>query len=562
MTSFRLGPLTIDATAYGSQGNAILGIRDSGKTYTATLLAERLFEANIPFITFDPVGVWRFLRVPGKGHGYPVVVAGGVDGDLPLTVHGAPEIVRAAMRNGVSLVIDLFDIHLSKADWRRIVTACVRVLLHENHQHGLRHVFIEEAAEFVPQRVYDGEVYAEVEKLARMGGNSRLGYTLINQRAQEISKAVLELCENLFLHRQRGKNALESLTKWLDVADVKTTRDIIKSLFALPTGECWAWMSDAEPHHIKVPVKNSAHPDRRVLRGSVEESGRKPVDVGRFVAAMKDALVEVETEAKANDPKLLRMEIARLKAELAKGGSNPEEIAAAAMRGYDDGVKAALSEVREAQRNMLALAEPLLRAIEAGAASIEVLAGKRPVARPPLKIAERFYREKPKERSTHDDLPRPQRRIIDALGFLREHGYEAPQRNEVAVVAGYAPSSGGFANLLSTLHSNELIGYPHPGCIALTDHGRKHLNGTLTIEEAKAMVAKVLSNPALRVVEAAKGRGQIARDELAERANYSAESGGFANLLSRLRTSAIIDAPRRDRPGIVELSELGRLIFE
>src|SRR5690348_12791884 len=101
----KLGKLRIDPRAIASQGNAILGIRDSGKTYTATLLAEQLFAAGIPFVAFDPIGVWRFLRVPGKGRGIPVVVAGGTDGDLPLTVAGAPEIVRAAMANGVSLVI-------------------------------------------------------------------------------------------------------------------------------------------------------------------------------------------------------------------------------------------------------------------------------------------------------------------------------------------------------------------------------------------------------------------------------------------------------------------------
>ena len=82
-SSFKLGKLDIQSVEYASQGNAVLGIRDSGKTYTATYLAERLFEAGIPFIAFDPIGVWRFLRVPGKGRGYPVVVAGGEDGDLP-----------------------------------------------------------------------------------------------------------------------------------------------------------------------------------------------------------------------------------------------------------------------------------------------------------------------------------------------------------------------------------------------------------------------------------------------------------------------------------------------
>lgn len=96
--------------------------------------------------------MWRFLRVPGAGRGYPIVIAGGKSADLPLTPTGAVEIVRAAMKYGLSLVIDLTDPTLSKANWRRIVKSCVAALLQENEPHGLRHIFIEEAAEFAPQR--------------------------------------------------------------------------------------------------------------------------------------------------------------------------------------------------------------------------------------------------------------------------------------------------------------------------------------------------------------------------------------------------------------------------
>jgi DNA helicase HerA-like ATPase len=69
----------INALDFASQGNAILGIRDSGKSYTATWLAEQLLNEGIPFVAFDPIGVWRYLKMgKGKNKGYPVVVAGDV----------------------------------------------------------------------------------------------------------------------------------------------------------------------------------------------------------------------------------------------------------------------------------------------------------------------------------------------------------------------------------------------------------------------------------------------------------------------------------------------------
>src|SRR5919108_416211 len=196
----QIGDVGIPLESYAIGGTALLGIRASGKTWTGKSIAEQLLEHRIPIIVFDPIGVWRHLKVPAKknGKGYPIVVAGGKGADIPLSPSTATEIVRAAMRENIPLVIDLYDKSLSKADWRRIVQASFRTLLYENE--GMRHIFLEEAAEYVPQTVRDGETYAEVEKLVRMGGNASLGITLINQRAQEVNKAVLDLCDECVRH--------------------------------------------------------------------------------------------------------------------------------------------------------------------------------------------------------------------------------------------------------------------------------------------------------------------------------------------------------------------------
>lgn len=286
-----------EATTYASQGNAILGIRDSGKTVTAEGLAERLMDGGIPITVIDPIGRWRFLRVPGKGKGYPVVVAGGAEGDLPLTPANAESLIRAAMQNRISIVFDLYEMNISKADWRRICEAVVRTMLYENKQYGLRHIFIEEAAEFAPQRVQPGQgaVYAEIEKLARMGGNALLGYTLINQRAEEVNKAVLELCDTLILHRQKGRNSLTALSKWLTVAGTKgEAKTIVDTMPLLKQGEAWAWISGSDtPARIQFPLKNSFVPDRRATHGAIATVGQG-VSSAAFVAAMKAALAKIE----------------------------------------------------------------------------------------------------------------------------------------------------------------------------------------------------------------------------------------------------------------------------
>jgi hypothetical protein len=587
---FNLGKLKIDAPAYGSQGNAVLGIRDSGKTYTATEIAEKLFEAGIPFTTFDPTGVWRFLRVPGAGRGYPVVVAGGKEGDLPLTVAGAPEIVRAAMKNGVSIVLDLTDQNLSKADWKRIVKSCVRVMLSENAQHGLRHVFIEEAAEFIPQRVIDGDVYAEVEKLARIGGNSRLGYTLINQRSQEVSKAVLELCENLFLHRQKGKNALDSLAKWFDLAEVVERKEIMRSLPNLPSGECWAWMggSDEIPVRIKVPAKNSHHPDRRAMRGDVAVLAKSAVDVGSFVSSMNVSLVEIEETDKANDPKLLRAEIVRLNSLIkatpaASAAPDPGAIAAAEQRGAAAARRQASEELAskilgfgmnlQASLNRLegdVLSElSLIRLDVTGSMAAPLAPAPAHVARPdrgmpilgkvsqPDKAAIPATARSPAPSASGDSsVSKAMQRAIDAIGWWKKIGYDPIERDRAAVVCGLSPKASTFGVYVSKLAALGLVETPKPGFVSLTKEGwaRAVVPAAVDAKGLREVALTLLGNQEKRVFNFVYDLypKAITRSQLAEKMGLSPTASTTGVYISKVNAYGLLDV---STPGQVRAAD-------
>lgn len=553
MTSIKFGSIELDAAETASQGNAVLGIRDSGKTYTATALAEQLFDAGIPFIAFDPIGVWRFLRVPGAGRGYRVVVAGGQEGDLPLAVASAPAIVEAAMREGVSLVIDLFDIGLSKSDWRRIVRDCVRLLLHKNKEYGLRHVFLEEAAEFVPQQVRDGEVYAEIEKLARMGGNSRLGYTLINQRAQEVNKAVLELCDNLFLHRQKGLRALDSLRKWLDVAGAGGG-DVMRTLPTLPQGECWAWLGGSDtPIHVRVPAKNSLHPDRRVMRGDAEAEARPPVDVGSFVAALREALPVVEEQARANDPKILRAEVATLTRKLEalkseKGGAPVDHAAIddAYRRGKVVGYSEGVTHGAGAFAGLLDALGPLEAAIatlRGQAPNLDAHAarksrGPRPNPAPTAPAVAPTYS------GGDESLTGPKRQLLGAIAWWAAHGHEAPTKAQVAAIAGWKVTSGHLKNVAGSLRSAGLIDYPQPGRFALTLSGRDKAPAPDLALSFHDRLRGTLSGPQRLVFDLLiSDRATLSREQLARACGWEPTSGHVKNVLGSLRTLEVIDYP-------------------
>lgn len=540
------GPIALDPIELGSQGSAILGIRDSGKSYTATLLAEGLFDAGVPFIAFDPIGVWRFLRVPGgaKGKGYPIVIAGGEAGDLPLSPASAPMIVEAAMQNGVSLVIDLFHMELSKADWRRIVRDCIRLLLHRNKQYGLRHIFLEEAAEFAPQQVRDGEVYAEIEKLARMGGNSRLGYTLINQRSQEVNKAVLELCDNLFLHRQKGLNALSNLKKWLDVSGASGA-EVMRTLPTLPQGECWAWLSGSDtPVHVKVPPKSSLHPDRRVTHGTAAVTAKAAVDVGAFVAKLTETLPEIEETNKANDPKLLRAEVARLTRELAKAQrqvkeppaperviANADEIAAARAEGERIGEARGIARAQEALKALR---------IDGPGQTVSVVP-KQPRSAAPKAVAVPVAAA-----PTGGDpaLSGPQRQVLGALAWWAHMGNDEPTRAQVCAILGWKITSGHIKNVAGTLKSAGLVDYPANGRLSMTDPGRNAAPDPDTSLSFHDQLRSTLSGPQRLVFDhlLAVGTDQT-RAEVCEALGWEASSGHIKNVAGSLKTLEIVRYP-------------------
>lgn len=538
----KLSPtLSIDSIDYASQGNAILGIRNSGKSYTATFIAERLMDDGIPFIAFDPIGIWRYLKVGKKGAGYPVVVAGD-NGDLPLTPQSAVDIVRAAMKENVSLVVDLYSMKLSKADWRKIVEQCIRLLLYENKPCGLRHIFIEEAAEFCPQRVQseDGKVYAEIEKLARMGGNASLGYTLINQRAEEVNKAVLELCDCLFLHRQKGRHSLTALGKWLDVADTKNAKAIINSLPSLEQGECWVWdQGSHDPQRVQMPQKKTVHPDRK---NPLATSAGIPSDVSKFVDVMTTWLVALK--AKEATPEVNGV---------IKDGHHRIRILQEELAKKDETIRI-LKEQVEQQNAIMFDIKVLINASRWGNDSLKGL--------PEVKIQaemEEFRPVRVPKVAGDGSLSKCARAI---LTFLAPYDREF-SKVQVGVAIDYSPTSSGFLKSLSELSTR--------GFIIRGDGIRANKDKMDEITEAIGPVKKAKVNIRTFRNKLGKCEAEIydiilrqpshrfSKEALADQtaSRYSATSSGFLKALSGLSVLEII---RREKEGIVLNPDLAKML--
>lgn len=557
-TTIKIGSVQIRDEDYAIQANAILGIRGTGKTTLAKSIAEQMLDAKIPIIVFDPTGVWRYLKRAAQKkagyRGYPIVVAGGVEPDLQLTPSTAAEIVRAAIKEEISLVIDLYDKKLSKGDWRRIVRDCFRTLMYENE--GVRHIFLEEAAEFAPQRIQDGETYAEVEKVVRMGGNASLGITLINQRSQEVNKAVLELCENLILMRQRGSHAIDAIEKWIDKLEPEYARTIKGDLPNLATGRAFVFRGDGPPQATSSNKLHTFHPDRRHPE-AIKRAGMSP-DVDKFVSRLGERLKD---KTVLDTVETLRSEVKRLNAEL-KGGAKMDSHAEDTRqknKNLVEGISQRDLKIKLLHK-VIATQGARLRKIHELASVIDDVPefGASAVDRPDVREAQhkqtKALREmvdnavtaktRPmKKLELHrelvdgDELTGPQRAMLKSMYWLRD---EPLTLSKVAFYGGYKPGRYS-SDRIGELRQKGLV---HPKSFLITDAGIELIAGTAsekpTGRELREIVRGMLTGPQNAVLDALlESAAPMSLAEISEATGY--EVGRYlSDRVGELRTLELV----------------------
>lgn len=283
--------LPLDAV---TQTFAVLAMRGAGKSSTAAVMAEEMCKAGLPWICFDPVGIWWGMRAnaEGKPSGFPVVVIGGDHSDLPLEKNAGSKIAEALASENIFAVIDV-SIE-SKHTWRQFLTDFCLALMQCNPDTP-RHFFLEEAPEFVPQRTKVSLTAAckeAVERLARLGRNRGYGLTLISQRPATVDKDVLSQCENVLALRTTGPHDRQALKEWIEAkAAERGLEKFLAELPGLANGTCWFW----SPHwlnifeRVRIRERLTFHPGATRIVG-VAPKAVALSDVGDFVQRLKRQL--------------------------------------------------------------------------------------------------------------------------------------------------------------------------------------------------------------------------------------------------------------------------------
>ncbi len=191
---------------------AILGVRGSGKTNTAAVIAEELLSLNIPVYILDIDGEYVSL-----GEKYPLVhIDFEGEGDINLdgwNEEKASQLAQKLVEKELPTAIDLSGVLLSDV-WESLRGLLNGIWTAEKELRKPIFIFVEEAHEFIPQSK-STEIKDMLVRIALRGRKRGIGLVMISQRSAKIDKDVLTQAELYFLH------------KVVHPADIKVYKEIL-----------------------------------------------------------------------------------------------------------------------------------------------------------------------------------------------------------------------------------------------------------------------------------------------------------------------------------------------
>jgi uncharacterized protein len=559
----------------------VLGKTRSGKSSTMRGLVEQLLDDRKPVCIIDPKGDWWGIKssADGKHAGYEVVIFGGRHADVPIDQHSGKVVAEIVATGNRPALIDLGGWMV--AERTRFFIDFASTLFTKTHGH--RWLVIDECHNFAPQgKVLDpeaGKMLHWSNRLASEGAGKGIVLISASQRPQKVHKDYVTSHETLIAKRVIHPLDRGAMKEWIDgCGDPAKGKEVLDSLAGLQRPEGWVWSPEIGfgPKRVTFPMF-STYDSFAVQTGDADRKlkGWAAIDLEE----VKSKLAAVVKEAKANDPRELRAEIEKLRAENNKlsaaaqvlpenADAGPDAIKDAEERGFEQAKKKLAAASQRAVREKIAgLLDKLEQEIAPAMDAVNVFRGnlaehvrdlrreradldavsfeatsQPPARRQPARATQREPRPVPTLNG--NGLGRPLQTIIDAIRWWNVLGISAPNHAQVAFAAGYSHKSGTWATYLSQLRSMGLI--EGRGDLVLTADGAvvaREPGVPPSGERLRAMVIDKLDGPLVRIltpVMKAFPQG-LSHQEAGERAGYSATSGTWATYLSRLRSLDLIE---------------------
>jgi len=544
------GKLECDLPALVDTRLLIQANSGGGKSWLLRLVAER---AGIQTIVLDHEGEFASLREAVD------MLLVGASGELPADPRHAALLARRLIEYKVSAVIDLYELKL--AERRHFVKLFLDSLIHlprELWRPTL--VILDEAHVYCPERG-SGDSESTEAVIGLMSQGRKRGYAgvIATQRLSKLNKDAAAEANNVIIGRT-----------WLDADQARagdalglSKSDRLK-LRDLGQGEFYAFgpafrrpgvvhfRSDrvrtthprpGERHLLTAPAPSKAirgvlekfadlpHEVEAEIRG-LDEARRRIAELERQIRKAKDSNSRPQLDQLAIE-RAVRVAIERERAawqqKLERGRARYRQmsaVVASAGRAFDK-LKVMLDEIESERAN-----------VPKRSSTLNVSRNHHPVyTRNPVEhrapSADSF--DEPRR------LPSGERRILTALAQYPRSRSKA----QLAVLAGYALNGGGFNNYLGALRSRGLI-KGDGDRLTITDAGIEALGsweplptGSALVDYWRGRLGKA-ERLILETLTQAYPDG-LTKEEVAIKAGYEANGGGFNNALGRLRTLELVE---------------------
>lgn len=590
---------------------AILGTSDAGKTTFGRLVAERVHEAGQRFCAIDLKNDWWGLKssADGDSAGIPIVIFGGPKRDVQIFDDAGAAVADTVASIEQSCVIDLDD--FDKKKQLVFLTAFLNRLYDKNRKPLF--LMADEADRYAPQQPGSNEAYeslAASEDICRRGRKRGIGSMWISQRNAVMNKSITNMCDLTVVFRTPGSRDLKELKDSVGrIANEDQLGATMKAAPGLDNGQIIALSAHPKLRKLMPP---GAQPVQMPMPSTFDSSAtprvgqrkREPKVLAHTdLAAIEQQMAQQVERAKANDPKALKAEVARLQRDNAALVRQAQELqlAGTVERGKTEIKRVEVPVLKNGQLTRIekmierfgGIRSREITHAQTFTGELSVLFGEvtnaiarignttspAPAVRPehgsqlprppqpnrthgpgPVTISRPQEVQRPAPRPATDltarsahpagetDLPPRRQRILDALLFFESIGQLVAAREWVAFFCDTSPNSSTYERDCGGMRTAGLISYPSAGRLQLQEPGRQLARATepLTLAEFHAKVERLLPPRRQKIARALIDvyPDELRRDQLAERVGTSVDSSTFERDLGGMRTAGLLIYPQ------------------
>jgi hypothetical protein len=560
----------------------IFAQKGAGKTYAAGVQAEELLGAGAQICVLDPTGVWWGLQSTasgGKGP-YEIIVMGGGHGDVPLEPEAGEIIADFLVETGQSVVLDVSQFESQAAQDRFSLALATRLYRLKAHDKANIHIILDEADQFCPLRPQKGQekMLHAWDLIVRLGRSRGLGLTAISNRPASVHTNIRNNIDLLTCLRVTGLNDFKALKEWTSIhATGEQAKAFLESVPTLPDGEAFFWSPSWLRifQRAKIRKKHTFDSSRTPKPGerAIEPKARRAPDLTKLTEQI-NATVE---QAKANDPKLLKQELVKLRAEVQRLSSAKPPAAPAPKVETKIVEKPVVTDaqVKRVEQVMTRLEKEGQKRIESAekladqvkqldASGRELMQQAKefaaalgraktpmpaPIVRPMPTAAQRpVVQRSPRKEPTappEGGLTGPERRVLDGLAWLESIGIKEPADGAVAFAAKYTSADSSYIKARGSLSVKGMIDR-NQHRIVLTESGRAVATAPEvppTGEELRQSILEKMTGPGRAILSGliAAYPNALTNTEAAERANYTETDSSFVKARGALRSLGLIE---------------------